>query len=91
MLSYELTDVQEKHFYSCLPEVVVYDTRSKKTILLSSCAAEIIHRFCQENREDNISETELKQYCTHSDGFSLALYEQSLDQLLRMKIIELVE
>ena len=91
MQKYQLIDAQGKHFYSCFPELVIYDTQSKKTILLSSCAAKLMNRFILGRKKDHFAELELKKYCYQEGRFSPEVVELSIEQLLKMKIIELVQ
>lgn len=91
MLYYQLNEAQDKHFYDCLPELVVYNTQSKKTILFSLCAARIVHLFSCDLKKHPVAEAEMKQYCCQEENYSVEDFEQSLDHLLRMKMIESVE
>lgn len=91
MPQYELKIAQDKHFYNCLPEIIIYDEQSKQTTLLSSCAAKIMQLFFYDLKKHPISEAELKQYCCQDDNYAVEDFGQSLDQLLLMKMIESVE
>jgi hypothetical protein len=90
-LNYQLTNAQVMHFYTCSPDVVIYNTQSKKTTLLVSCAAKIVYQFILGRKKGHIAEAELKQHCHQDERYPPDVFEQSLEQLLQMKIIESIE
>ena len=91
MLKYQLTNSQDKRFYTCLPELVIYDMRSKETTLISSYAAKIIHIFNTVCINQILSIADLTAQCNQEDSFSVEFFEQSLEQLLQMNMIESIE
>lgn len=91
MLNYQLTDSQDKHFYTCLPEVIIYSIQSKETVLFSSYAAQIIHVLSSSFKGERIPFSDLSKQCDNGEHFSPETFEQSLEQLLQMNIIESIE
>jgi hypothetical protein len=91
MLAYRLIDSHDNRFYICLPELVIYIMRSKETTLISSYSAEIIHIFTLSCKHQLLTFAELVTNCNQDESFSSEFFEQAIEQLLEMNMIESIE
>ena len=91
MLSYRLINSQYTRFYICLPELVIYDLRSKETTLISSYSAKIINIFILSCDRQELTSAELTTNCNQDGSFFIEFFEQAIEQLLEMNMIESIE
>jgi len=78
-------------FYLCEPNIVVFDSSSKETMLFASFSAAAIRILSASSELNLLTLTQLKeksmQYCKDD----IESFDDCLSQLLQMKIIEPVE
>lgn len=78
-------------FYLCEPNIVVFDTLSKETMLFASFSAAVIRFLSTSSEASLVTITQLKEKSIQCCNDDIESFDDCLAQLLQMKIIEPVE
>ena len=88
-LQYRISPTRDIHHYECSPELVIFDAFTQETLLLPDTLATIYTVFNasvekQKSMEDIINSLDL----SIEDIASIAILEESLDNLVLLNLIE---
>ena len=78
-------------FYFCEPNIVVFDSLSKETMLFASYSAAVIRFLSTLSEESFATLTQLKEKSMQYCNDDIDSFDGCLSQLLHMKIIEPIE
>ena len=88
----QLNEHTKINHYLCTPDIVIYFLNSKETTLLTSYMA-LIYICLLQNVEKPIADNQLFSLCNlkENDQSIELQYNESLDKLIQLKLIESIE